>query len=96
MKLDEIDRNFTRFLWLSNPEIPKSDLDVNRFKVVLFGSVSSPFMLNATLRFQLSENTCKVAKDMCQNLYVDNIVSGGSTEESVTKYFGEARAIMPI
>ena len=31
---------------------------------------------------------------MCQNLYVDNIVSGGSTEESVMKYFREARAIM--
>ena len=61
VKLDELDRNFTRFLWLSNPEIPKSDLDVNRFKVVLFGSVSSPFMLNATLHFQLSENTCEVA-----------------------------------
>ena len=51
-------------------------------------------MLNATLRLHLSKNTTEVAKDMCQNLYVDNIVSGGSTEESVMKYFREARAIM--
>ena len=94
VKLDEADRNFTCFLWLYNPEDPNSDLDVYWFKVVLFGSVSSPFMLNATLRLHLSKNTTEVAKDMCQNLYVDNIVSGGSTEESVTKYFREARAIM--
>ena len=94
VKLDEADRNFTRFLWLSNPEDPNSDLGVYRFKVVLFGSVSSPFMLNTTLRLHLSKNTTKVAKDMCQNLYEDNIVSGGSTEESVTNYFREARAIM--
>ena len=28
VKLDEADRNFTRFLWLSNFEDPNSDLDV--------------------------------------------------------------------
>ena len=50
-------------------------------------------MLNATLCFHLSKNTTEMAKDMCQNLYVDNLVSGRSTEESVTKYFREARAI---
>ena len=94
MKLDEADRDFTRFLWLSNPEDPNSELDVYRFKVVLFGSVSSPFMLNATLRLHLRINTSEVAKDMSKNLYVDNIVSGGTTEQSVTQYFREARRIM--
>ena len=52
-------------------------------------------MLNATLRLHLSNNTSEVAKDMTQNLYVDNIVSGGTTEQSVTQYFVEAIAIMP-
>ena len=94
VKLDEADRDFTRFLWLSNPEDPNSELDVYRFKVVLFGSVSSPFMLNATLRLHLRINTSEVAKDMSKNLYVDNIVSGGTTEQSVTQYFREARRIM--
>ena len=65
---------------------------VCRFKVVLFGSVSSPFMLNATLRLHLS--TSEVAKDMSKNLYMDNIVSGGTTEQSMTQYFREARGIM--
>ena len=37
VKLDQADRDFTRFLWLSNPEDPNSELDAYRFKVVLFG-----------------------------------------------------------
>ena len=94
VKLDEADGDFTRFLWLSNPEDPNNELDVCRFKVVLFGSVSSPFMLNATLRLHLSNNTSEVAKNMSKNLYVDNIVSGGTNEQSVTQYFREARGIM--
>lgn len=94
VKLDDSDRDFTRFLWVSNPDDPESDLDVYRFRVVLFGSVSSPFMLNATLRLHLSSQNSEVAKDIQQNLYVDNIISGGTTEHSVTQYFKEARAIM--
>ena len=94
VKLDDSDRDFTRFLWISNPDNPESDLDVYRFRVVLFGSVSSPFMLNATLRLHLSSQNSEVAKDMRQNLYVDNIISGGATEHSVAQYFKEARAIM--
>ena len=45
--LHEPDRNFTRFLWLSNPEDPDSKFVTYRFAVVPFGSASSPFMLNA-------------------------------------------------
>jgi len=36
-------------LWLSNPDDPKSPFITYRFKVVLFSSNSSPFMLSATL-----------------------------------------------
>ena len=54
VKLDPRDQDFTRFLWLSNPEDSESFLDTYRFKVVLFGSASSPFMLSATLRLHLS------------------------------------------
>ena len=45
--LDPEDRNFTRFLWLSDPSIVNSAFVTYRFKVVLFGATCSPFMLNA-------------------------------------------------
>ena len=47
--LQEKDRNFTRFLWLSDPTDPNSKFVTYRFCTVLFGSVSSPFMLFAVL-----------------------------------------------
>ena len=94
VKLHEDDRDFTRFFWLSNPEDPESEFDVYRFKAVLFGSTSSPFMLNATLHLHLSKQNSETANDMIQNLYVDNVISGGPNEESVVQYFRMARSCM--
>ena len=49
IQLDEKDRDVTRFLWLSDPSNLDSPLSTYRFKAVLFGCASSPFILNATL-----------------------------------------------
>ena len=38
--LDETDRDFTRFLWLSNPSDASSSFITLRFKPVLFGATS--------------------------------------------------------
>ena len=94
VKLDAKDQDFTRYLWLSNPENAESDFDTYRFKVVLFGSASSPFMLSETLRLHLSKYNSQLAHDMKQNLYVDNVITGCSTEELAIQYFYEARKIM--
>ena len=49
VQLAEKDRSYTHFLWLSEPHNPESQFTIYRFRVVLFGSVSSPFMLHAAL-----------------------------------------------
>ena len=49
---------------------------------------------NATLHTHLKEQDFKTANDMLQNLYVDNVISGGPTEEGIIQYFRNARAIM--
>ena len=84
--LDDSDRDFTRFFWLSNTEDPEGEFQVFRFKTVLFGSASSPFMLNATLHHQ--------TEDMKRNLYVDNVISGCDQELEALAYYKEARSIM--
>ncbi|XP_065917547.1 uncharacterized protein [Dysidea avara] len=94
VRLDESDRDNTRFFWLSSPSDPESDLEIYRFKTVLFGSTSSPFMLMATLHHHLNSWDSPVAQDMKQNLYVDNVISGCSTEAEAIKYYREARFIM--
>ena len=88
------DKNYTHFLWLSKPNDPASKFTVYRFKVVLFGSVSSPFMLNAVLQHLLRADDSTVAKDIRQNLYVDNVISGFSNEERAVQYYKQARKIM--
>jgi len=64
VKLNERDRNFTRFLWLSNPDDPESPFITYQFKVVLFGSSSLPFMLSATLHHHLDQYPSAVSKDI--------------------------------
>jgi len=92
--LDETDRDYTRFLWLSDPKNSESDFQPYRFKSVLFGSASSPFMLNATLQYHLDKFKSPMAVDMKDNIYVDNIISGVSEEMLAIKYYKEARSIM--
>ena len=94
VQLHPKDRDFTRFLWPCCPGDPESPLQTYRFRVVLFGSASSPFMLYAVLHFHLTQSSSTVARDLLKNLYVDNILSGRSTEQESIQYYTEARTIL--
>ena len=94
VQLAEEDRSYTHFLWLSELDNPNSDLTIFRFRVVLFGSVSSPFMLHTALRHHLTTETSTTASDILTNLYVDNVVSGCTNETSAVDYYTEARELM--
>jgi len=94
VQLHNDDHDYTRFLWLSNPDDPESEFEMYHFKVVPFGATSSPFMLNATLQLHLRNHNSDVSKDIEKNLYVDNIVSGCLSEDDAIRYFKEARAMM--
>ena len=76
------------------PVILIVSLQTYRFKVVPFGAVCSPFMLNASLLFHLSQYSTGASKDMLKNLYVDNIVTGCTSEEAAAAYYSTAKAIM--
>jgi len=94
VQLHNDDHDYTRFLWLSNPDDPESEFEMYRFKVVPFRATTSPFMLNSTLQIHLRNHDSDVSKDIEKNLYVDNIVSGCLSEEDAIHYFKEARAMM--
>ena len=94
VSLDEEDRDITRFLWLSDPNDPTSKFDAYRFKSVLFGATSSPFILNATLDKHLSQYDEPVAEDIKGNIYVDDLVTGVQEEDEAVKYYNRARALM--
>ena len=92
--LDEVDRDFTRFLWLSNPFDPSSQFVTFRFRVVLFGATCSPFKLNAAISYHLYQNDSITSRDLLQNIYVDNVVSGSYTEEAAIEYFKQSRSVL--
>ena len=94
VRLHEDDRDWTRFLWLTDPLDPESEFQAYRFRVVLFGTVCSPFMLNAILHCHLSQYRSTIAQDMLANLYVDNIVTGCDSEEDAMLYYNTARSVM--
>ena len=87
MKLHEADRDCTRFLWLLDATNPASDLAMYRFKVVPFGMASWPFMLNATIDLHLKKFSSSIAQDMKENLYVDNLISGSNSEDTIINYY---------
>ena len=87
--LDDNDRDFTRFLWLSDPMNPVSVFNTFRFKTVLFSSTSSPSLLNATLRYHLQNYDQPVALYI-KNIYVDNVISGCDNETDTVQYYNEA------
>ena len=89
--LNETDRYYTRFLWLSDPKDSEIYFQSYHFKTVLFGSASSPFMLNATLQRHLDKSKSPIALDIKDNLYVDSIISGVSEKMLAVKYYKEAR-----
>ena len=67
---------------------------VFHFKMALFDSTSSPFMLNALLHHHLENYSTPVAKDIGDKVYVDNVISRCDQETEIISYYQEARSIV--
>ena len=94
VNLHKDDRDYTRFFWLKDASKPNGEFDIYRFKTVLFGAVSSPFILYATLFHHLQQHNTHLSRDILLNLYVDNILSGCSSEDEIIQYYYNARATL--
>ena len=68
--INESYRDYTRFLWYSDLE--SQQLATYRFKVVMFGATSSPFLLQKTLTHHLEQHPHPLAKQLTSHFYVDN------------------------
>ena len=88
------DRNFCRFLWFSDPFDQNSEIISFRFKVVLFGSTSSQFLLNATLKKYLTESENNFAQKIYSDIYVDNLISSFPTEKELLNYYHVSKNLL--
>jgi hypothetical protein len=78
------DGDSLRFHWIENKD--PSDIEVLRFTRALFGLVQSPFFLAATLKQHLNgrrERYPKEVEEIEKCLYVDDIITGGCTNDEV-------------
>ncbi|XP_065061319.1 uncharacterized protein LOC135688408 [Rhopilema esculentum] len=81
VEIDQSDRDVLRFLWVKDIHNEDSPVEVYRFKRVVFGVNSSPFLLNAVLRFHINkykEEDPDFAMKLADNFYVDDLVFGAS------------------
>uniref|UniRef100_A0A7I4XXM3 Reverse transcriptase domain-containing protein n=1 Tax=Haemonchus contortus TaxID=6289 RepID=A0A7I4XXM3_HAECO len=85
VRLHEIDRDATRFLWIKDLSRPlvENNIVTYRFTRVTFGLNASPFLLAATINFHLETSTydTKIATNIKDNMYVDNLLLAAETRE---------------
>lgn len=92
IKVHKPDQDVHRFLWNVNDQIKTM-----KFDRVIFGNTSSPFLLNATIKFHLSHfETSKTIEELKENLYVDDWLTGADTEEEIIAMTKEAEQVMRL
>ena len=99
--LNPEDRDYVRFLWWENPQDPQSEIITYRFKSVLFGSTSSPFLLQATLQRHFEMTNSPVKDDLKKGFYADNFSTSTDDEDYLFVIHQEAtkcldEATMPL
>ena len=90
------DRDVLRFFWPVDPCNPNSKLQEYRWKAVLFGSISSPFILASVLKKLITDgSTSQYTREALLNgIYVDNLFHSDNDEDRLVEFFKEARSIM--
>ena len=94
--VNEQDRDVLRFIWVDDITKDEPKLQIYRFTRVVFGVSSSPFLLNATVKFHLEnfiESHKAVVEHLLQSTYVDDIVSGADSEDEAFDLYAQAKEL---
>ena len=90
IKVHEADQNALRFLWELKGKVREMVFDR-----VPFGTRASPFLLNATIKHHLTKYTPnKTIRELNQNLYVDDFLSGADSENDALSLIADAKRTM--
>ena len=91
------DREFLRFLWVDDPFKEEYKLQVLRFARVVFSVSSSPFLLNATVRYHLESHVKthqELVEKILRSIYVDDVVSGAPSEAEAYAMYSESKKLL--
>ena len=86
IRIKKEERDYLRFLWISDIHEDNPKIVVKRFTSVIFGVNSSPFLLNATIVTHMEKfvKYQDVVNTFLRDLYVDDSVTGA---QSLTEAF---------
>ncbi|XP_069184569.1 uncharacterized protein [Procambarus clarkii] len=89
--LQEEDRDFTKFLWVKDPQDPNSDIITYRFASVLFGGNFFTILTPGYSGYTSKEKCNSYYKtEISNNLYVDNIQGTTDDESKLVVIYHEA------
>ena len=86
----EEDRDVLRFLWVDNIERDSPEIVVLRFTRVVFGVCSSPFLLNATMKYHIEgykEEDPEFVDQFLRSIYVDDLSSGAADSDAAYELY---------
>ena len=82
---------------MDDPFKGESELQVLRFARVVVGVSSSPFLLNATVRYHLEsyiETHHGLVEKIQRSVYVDDVISGAASEEDTYVLYSESKKLL--
>ena len=71
----------------------KGNLLVCRFKRLSFGIISSPFLLGATIKHHLERENSATAKNIKNDFYIDNLITGADNEKDAVRLYRDAKRL---
>ena len=87
-------RNYLRCLWF---DVESGEMIVHKFLRVVFGLISSPCLLNATIKHHLNKYIASdkiVVERLKDDMYVDDLVSGTDGLGEAKVLYEKRRSIM--
>ena len=68
-------------------------MQIYRFTRLPFGIISSPLLLSATVEHHLDETNTTTEKQIKDDIYVDNLITGTNNDEKALQLYKEAKKI---
>ena len=92
--VSERDRDVLRFLWIDDIENQTPQITVFRFARVVFGVSSSPFLLNATIKYHIErfkEVDPEFVKKFMNSIYVDDLSCSAENVNEAYKMYVKSK-----
>ena len=90
------DRDLLRFFYPANPLDPNSPMEIWRYKALLFGAISSPFILAAVLDTLIENSNLPqhIKEALKKGIYVDNLFHATDSERELIQFYKESRELL--